>query len=47
VKRLIKNLGRFYKKPELILIKKRTYYEKEGFKHVKIRENIFANYGYS
>jgi hypothetical protein len=47
VKRVIKSLGRSYEKLESTLIRKRTHYEKEGFKHAKIRENVSVNYGYS
>jgi hypothetical protein len=47
VKRLIKSSGRSHEKPESTLIRRRTHYEKEGFKHAKIRENVSANYDYS
>jgi hypothetical protein len=47
VKRLIKSLGRSHKKLASTLIRRRTHYKREGFKHAKMRENVSANYGHS
>jgi hypothetical protein len=47
VKRLMKSSGRSHEKPKSTLIRRRTHYEREGFKHAKMRENVSANYGHS